>query len=61
MLPLLTVITGFGFTVTLRFCAAEFPQLLMAKTETNPLVELAVVLMTLVDEIPVHPPGFVHE
>ena len=50
-------VEGIVFTVTLNVCAAELPQVFAAITKTLPLVALAVVVITLVIEIPVQPPG----
>ena len=44
-------------TVTANVCAAEVPQALVAVTEIFPLVALATVVMELVVDIPVQPPG----
>ena len=51
---------GVLFTVTANVCAGDEPQILLAVTETFPLVILAVVLIELVVEVPVHPEGSVH-
>lgn len=47
--------------VIARVCAAPDPQELMAATVMFPHVVLAVVVMLLVVEEPVHAPGNVHE
>jgi hypothetical protein len=52
---------GGVLTVTLLVCAADDPQTLLAVIEIFPLVTPAVALIKLVDELPVHPPGNVHE
>ena len=60
-LPLmLPGIAGAPFTVTLNVSSAEEPQELSAVTVTLPLVVPAVVLIEVVAEVPVHPPGNVH-
>ena len=49
------------FTVTNRVCAVDGPhKLLLAVTDTLPLVAFAVALMEVVVEVPVQPPGKVH-
>jgi hypothetical protein len=49
------------FTVTANVCAADDPhEALLAATEMLPLVVLAVVVMAVVVEVPVQPPGSVH-
>jgi hypothetical protein len=45
---------------TAKVCAVEFPQVLLAVTDTVPLVELVVAIMLLVADVPVHPPGSDH-
>ena len=47
-------------TATAKVFAAELHPLLFAVTEIFPLVVLAVVLMEVVVELPVHPLGNVH-
>ena len=48
---------GALFTVMLNVWADEVPQVLLATTVILPLLELAVVFMEVVVELPVHPPG----
>ena len=48
---------GMLFTVILSVRGAEEPQELFAVTVILPLVELAVVTMEFVVEVPVHPTG----
>ena len=50
-------VAGVVFTVTTIVCAGELPQILFAVTVTFPLVILAVVLIDVVVDVPVHPPG----
>ena len=47
-------------TVTLNNFAADEPQVFLAETDIEPLVELAVALMELVVEEPIHPLGRPH-
>ena len=48
---------GAELTVTATDCAADVPQVLLAATETFPLVVLAVAVTELVVEEPVQPLG----
>ena len=50
-------IAGIVFTVTANVCAADEPQALFAVTEMFPLIELAVVVILFVVEVPDQPPG----
>jgi hypothetical protein len=50
-------VAGIVFTITANVCAGELPQVLFAVTVIFPLVELVVVLIEFVVEVPVHPPG----
>ena len=43
--------------VTANVCAVDVPQELVAVTVMFPLVALAVAVMEVVVEVPVHPPG----
>ena len=45
------------FTVTVNVRAGDDPQVLVAITETFPLVALAVRSIELVVEVPIHPEG----
>ena len=54
---ILIVGTKTGFTVMANICGAEEPQALFAVTVIFPLVELAVVIIEFVVDVPVHPPG----
>jgi hypothetical protein len=47
-------------TTILNVCAGDVPQLLFAVTVILPLVELAIVVIEFVAELPLHPPGNVH-
>jgi hypothetical protein len=47
-------------TATAKVCAVELHPLLLAVTEIFPLVVLAVPLIDVVVELPVHPLGIVH-
>lgn len=53
-------VAGIDVTVTDNVCPMEEPQELSAVTVMFPLVALAVVLIELVTELPVHPEGNVH-
>ena len=53
-------VAGAVLTVTASVAGLEFPQVLLAVTETVPPLEPAVVLMLLVVEVPVQPPGSDH-
>lgn len=53
-------VAGIELTVTAKVCAVDEPQPLFAVTETFPLVELAVVVMLVVVDIPDQPEGNVH-
>ena len=53
-------VAGAVFTVTTSVAGDELPQILLAVTETVPPVELAVVVILLVVEVPVQPPGSDH-
>ena len=53
-------VAGAEFTVIARVEEAEEPHELFAVTLMFPLVALAVVVIELVVEVPVHPPGSVH-
>lgn len=53
-------VAGIVLTVIAKLAAEELPQLLFAVTVIFPLVELAVVRMLLVVEVPLHPDGNVH-
>ena len=55
--PMVPGVAGALFTVTANVRAAEEPQKLLAITEMFPLVALAVALIEVVVEVPVHPPG----
>ena len=44
-------------TVTARVCVVEEPHVLLAVTEILPLVALAVVVIDVVVDVPVQPPG----
>lgn len=57
----LSVTVGKGFTVTVSVCAEDEPQKLFAVTVIFPPVEFDVVFILLVAEVPLHPPGNVHE
>ena len=46
--------------VTASVRATDAPQVLLAVTETFPLVELATAVMELVVDVPVQPPGNAH-
>ena len=50
-------VAGADETLTAKVCAVVLPQLLLAVTETLPLVEEGVAVIELVDELPVHPLG----
>ena len=50
-------VAGVVFTVIANICDELLPQVLFAVTVIFPLVVDAVVLMELVVEVPVHPPG----
>lgn len=50
-------VAGMLLTVTASVLTPEDPQALFAVTVTFPLVELAVALIDVVVEVPVHPPG----
>jgi hypothetical protein len=50
-------VAGIVFTVIAKLAAEEFPQALFAVTVMFPLVELAVVFIELVVEVPLQPPG----
>ena len=50
-------VAGMLIAVTLNVCAGEEPQELLAMTVTLPAVALAVALMEVLVELPVHPPG----
>ena len=50
-------VDGVAFTVIDNVCSVDEPQALFAITVIFPLVDDAVVLMELVVEVPVHPPG----
>ena len=47
-------------TVTLRLRVELVPQLLLAATETEPLLPEVINVMLFVVEVPVHPDGLVH-
>jgi hypothetical protein len=53
-------VAGMLIEVTSSVCGADEPQALFAVTVIVPLRELAVVVMFLVAEVPVQPPGSVH-
>lgn len=53
-------VAGMEFTVTANVCGVEDPQALLAVTVILPLVALAVALMLVVVDVPVHPPGNTH-
>jgi hypothetical protein len=50
-------VDGIVFTVIASVCGALFPQELFAVTVMFPEVALAVVVILLVVDAPVHPPG----
>lgn len=50
-------VAGTVLTVTANDCPADVPQVLLALTETFPLVVLAEAVMELDVEEPVQPPG----
>ena len=52
-------VAGMTFTVTAFVCAADEPHALFAVTVIFAPVGPAVVMMELVAEVPVHPPGIV--
>ena len=53
-------VEGTEFTVTAKVAEEELPQVLLAMIETVPPPEPAVVLILLVVDVPVHPPGSDH-
>jgi hypothetical protein len=53
-------VAGIVFTVIASVCGALLPQELFAVTVIFPEVELAVVVMLFVVDVPVQPPGKVH-
>jgi hypothetical protein len=61
LLPvMLPGVGGMTLTVTAFVCAADEPQALLAVTVMFPPVIPAVVIIDVVVEVPVHPPGNVH-
>ena len=61
VLPVITPgVTGNELTVTASVCVVEEPQALLALTVIFPLVELAVVEILVIVEVPVQPAGSVH-
>ena len=61
VLPLIVPgVAGAVLIVTASVAADELPHVLLAVTETVPPLEPAVVLMLLVVEVPVQPPGSDH-
>jgi hypothetical protein len=48
---------GMLLTVMASVCAVDDPHVLLAVTETLPLIALAVAVMEAVVEVPVQPPG----
>jgi len=53
-------VAGTELTVTASVAGLEFPQVLLAVTETVPPLEPATVFMVLVVDVPVQPPGSDH-
>ena len=51
---------GVLLMVTANVCAVLLPQALSAVTVMLPPVDPTVVVIELVDDVPVHPPGNVH-
>ena len=53
-------VVGTPVIVTANACAADVPHALVAVTEILPPVALAVVVIDVVVDVPVQPPGNVH-
>jgi hypothetical protein len=53
-------VAGEDAMLTANVCVAELPHALFAVTETVPAVELAVAMMLVVADVPVHPFGNDH-
>lgn len=53
-------VAGLVFTIIDLVCAADVPQAFVAVTVIFPPVAFDVVLMLVVVDVPVHPPGTVH-